>query len=1190
MFISILKFELLYQSKKKENYIYFFLLFILCFIFSYFEVELDGGFGKLKLNSPTVLTYNFTLLTALFMFVTSAIMSKPIYRDSIHKIEPLIQTNPLIKWQYLGAKFMGSFIILCFVYSGSLFGFILTDIISEMNSDKMLPFQFYNYIHIFLVFLLPNLFFTGSLFFFSGTTSKNMMVVYLQGVLLLMIYLVLLQYLNHLSNPNIAAIADPFGIITFQVYSKYWSIKQQNLSLIPLDGIVLYNRIIWISLGLFLLFINYLKYNFSHKIRSSKEKSNSKEFISTKNYVPNSHVIYVEERTQINWRSKIKKYYAISVFHFTTIISSIPFLIILFASISFFLFSVFTNQGTYQSTPLPSTYIILEKIVSVKIFLVCFVIFYSGELIWKDKDTGLLEIINTMPSIQLSSILSKLLALITCGTVAVWIITVLGVSLQLIKGLTNIDVWLYFYWTLFNMILPIALFSIISIAIHLILNNKYLGNVIMIFLLGVIYLLPQFNINFGLFQLGNISLASYSELAGVPSSSIVRLLLYYINWISIASMILVLSIRVNELRANKEKKDSISNNIKKFYRNYQKASLVLVTIFFLSFSIIIYNTVILNDYRTNEAIDYEKASYEKILGKYKHSNQPKIKNISLSVDFYPQERIFDASGIFLLKNTTNEIIDNVQVQLNTGNSIKWNKTDLVAKCDSIQSYDEFGFLIFHLKKPLMPNDSVSLNFSFSYEERGFQEKGLNHDFVGDYINLSKNYFPSIGYLESFELNTSRSRSKYKLGNKKALEKDQGSNNIYGHDADLVNFEAVLSVPKGYTALTSGNLVNKSLKDERQIFQYKMPIEMINYYNIVVGKFNKKEKLIEIDGRNILLEVFHEESHTLNLDRILLALEESIIYYSNSFDVYPLSQIRIVEQPNFRKGAKSFAGMIIISEDIGFMVDVQNSPVDPIYSTIAHEVAHQWWGHLVIPEDKPGHTLLTEVLSQYSAMILMMDVFSSEYLKRYLEINHNSYHRLKSISKGKESALIDDSSLGFVPYHKGLIGMHYLQRLLGKDAINQVLVKFIEDRNYTSYSYSTAEDFVNYIEEVTPDSVKTKVNELFRRNVLYENSIKQAILSGNKEEHYTISLEVLGKKYVDDGFRNIKETPMNEWIEISLLKDNQQIYFGKHKIKSGKNLINISLSEIPTTAIVDPEFTLLDRNLDDNLCTVKNMKL
>ena len=55
--------------------------------------------------------------------------------------------------------------------------------------ENLMPFNFLAYLQPFIIVVLPMLFFGSSLFFVSGALSRNLMVVYTQGVLLFVPFL-----------------------------------------------------------------------------------------------------------------------------------------------------------------------------------------------------------------------------------------------------------------------------------------------------------------------------------------------------------------------------------------------------------------------------------------------------------------------------------------------------------------------------------------------------------------------------------------------------------------------------------------------------------------------------------------------------------------------------------------------------------------------------------------------------------------------------------------------------------------------------------------------------------------------------------------------------------------------------------------------------------------------------------------
>ena len=63
-----------------------------------------------------------------------------------------------------------------------------------------------------------------------------------------------------------------------------------------------------------------------------------------------------------------------------------------------------------------------------------------------------------------------------------------------------------------------------------------------------------------------------------------------------------------------------------------------------------------------------------------------------------------------------------------------------------------------------------------------------------------------------------------------------------------------------------------------------------------------------------------------------------------------------------------------------------------------------------------------------------------------------------------------------------------------------------------------------------------------------------------------------------------EVPLSEILEISLYGD-EAIYFGKHVINTGENVIKLLLDQQPTMARLDPYIKFIDRDIGNNTMLV-----
>ena len=97
--------------------------------------------------------------------------------------------------------------------------------------------------------LLPNLLVLGGLFFCLAALTRRMLPVYIGSVLLLIGFLAAQGLLRDMANKTLASLLDPFGVVATSQLTAYWSISERNTRLVPLEGFLLWNRLLWLAIG-----------------------------------------------------------------------------------------------------------------------------------------------------------------------------------------------------------------------------------------------------------------------------------------------------------------------------------------------------------------------------------------------------------------------------------------------------------------------------------------------------------------------------------------------------------------------------------------------------------------------------------------------------------------------------------------------------------------------------------------------------------------------------------------------------------------------------------------------------------------------------------------------------------------------------------------------------------------------------
>ncbi len=271
--IEIIRFELLYRSKKPVNYIYFIILFVIALLFSKLGVKgITDVSVQVKENAPLIIHQLTALLNLPLLLLTSAIMGVAVIRDYDCHIEQLMFTNPITKKQYLTGRFIGSFITMLLLSLAIPLGAIAGELLSSKPAAEFLPFSAGNYFVSYLIIVLPNTFFLSALYFAGGAISKKAVVIYTQGIVLLIFVSIMDEgVIETAKNLEVATLFDFYTLQLFNLQTKYWSAGEINSQLVPITGALVINRLIYIGLGALALVLTSWRFKTTTQAHSAKK-------------------------------------------------------------------------------------------------------------------------------------------------------------------------------------------------------------------------------------------------------------------------------------------------------------------------------------------------------------------------------------------------------------------------------------------------------------------------------------------------------------------------------------------------------------------------------------------------------------------------------------------------------------------------------------------------------------------------------------------------------------------------------------------------------------------------------------------------------------------------------------------------------------------------------------------------------
>jgi hypothetical protein len=822
------------------------------------------------------------------------------------------------------------------------------------------------------------------------------------------------------------------------------------------------------------------------------------------------------------------------------------------------------------------------------LFFLIIAVLYSGELVWKERAVNLNLIIDAMPMPDFIALISKFLGMLLVYIVLIAGLILAGMLVQISYGYYNFELGIYIGTLYTETLAFLVLYTMLSMFIHVMVNNKFLGFAVAVAFFILVSFFGQIGLEHPLFQFGSGSLGTYSDM-NVYGHFVTPFSWFQVYWF--AFVVLLFGIAV--IFASRGSEDVISMRWKagKLRLSKQLVALIIcaIAVFVSSGFYIYYNTNVVNRYTNKDDREALQIDYEKTLKKYEFIAQPRITDVNLKVDLYPSKRDYTAEGYFILKNKTNSPITDIHIQENALDFIKTEKLEFNRKFGVKEKFDRFKYTIYQLAEPLQPGDSVQMNFKTSFVTNGFTENGASTTSViynGTFFNNT--YLPSLGYNEDYEMSDDNDRKEKKLPEKeRMMERNDPrglSQSLFGDDADHIRFEIVLSTDKDQLAIAPGYL-QKSWEDkDRKFFQYKMDAPMCNFFSIISARYEvKRDK-----WNNVNLEIYYHKGHEYNLDKMMEGMKDALNYYSKNFSPYQYRQVRIMEFPRYATFAQSFANTIPFSEGIGFIakIDDPDKDIDYVYYVTAHEVAHQWWGHQVMEAGVKGNAMLSESMSQYSALMVLKHKFTPEIIERYLKYELDRYLSGRAGERKKEQPLELVEGQGYIHYQKASLIFYALQDYITEDSVNVAFRRFNQTWRFKDAPYPTSADLLKEIRKVTPDSLQYLIKDMFETITLFENKTDSAFYKEKSKNEFEVTVYASAEKLRADSTGIETPIAINDWIDVGVYGKNKAgndslLYLKKHKITQKQNQFKILVKSKPRKAGIDPLHKLIDRHSNDN---------
>ena len=312
---------------------------------------------------------------------------------------------------------------------------------------------------------------------------------------------------------------------------------------------------------------------------------------------------------------------------------------------------------------------------------------------------------------------------------------------------------------------------------------------------------------------------------------------------------------------------------------------------------------------------------------------------------------------------------------------------------------------------------------------------LNHN--GTFFN-NMDLLPGIGYSVGGELQDKSERKDRGLPAKERMPRLSADSaarmqTYLVPNSDWVTVRTVISTTPDQIAIAPGSLKREWTENGKRYFEYVVDHPSMNFYSFMSADYEvHREKWHPStgSGQSVDVEVYYHADHAENVPRMANSIRKSLQYYSDNFGPYRHKQARIIEFPRYFSFAQAFPGTMPYSESIGFIADLRDTTdIDMVFYVVAHEMGHQWWAHQVIGADMQGSTLLSESMSQYSAL-MVMELFQMVGCQETIAPDGGGEPAVRALQQGERGALRPARLRGRGEPEQGLQGAGGHLRLCG----------------------------------------------------------------------------------------------------------------------------------------------------------------
>lgn len=1041
---------------------------LIFFGFAVMVTSTDGFVGSpvVARNAPLEIAKALLFLAIFYVFVSVALAGDAALRDAKSGFEPFIKATPVSRFTRLAGRFAGFQIIVMSLYLASMTGLAVGVVAPWTDPATVGPFDWGETALAVFFIGLPAVFVPASIFFALAAWLRSTTAVYVALIVSVMAMLILPAMLKSTGLPGLRILAalEPFGLVAFLDSIRLLDPRASLTEVLRPGGLFFSSRVIGGLVSAIMLAIAFRIERREDDTRLTKEAAAAPPEMSLR--APSARRRFSLHAQAIQFGARVRLE--------ARLLLRSPSLLILAGLLLAGAVLDLANHNILSGTPsLPATRVMADGLQGwVAMIGLIVTAFYAGEIVWRERDRRVHDLVDASPVSDGILLAAKVLAVASVLVILMLAAVLAAVLVQLGKRYFDATPDQYLMLIVVPATLQMTFLAAFAMTAAAVAPNRFAAWAATAALLGFAVTAESMGFAHPLFDFASIPTPTLSEMnpSGDGSTGFAWLSLYWGLWAGALLFVAWLFWRrgyiasATSLRARAKRRLRGPGGL--------VAAVLLASLAGVGGYVFV-NTNVWAWQATDREIEVFMADLERSVSLYLDKPEPSIVSMTMKVDIEPSRTRLVAEGVYVLENRTGRPLTHTHLTLpSDATSVAVS----VAGARSILRRDDLSLEVFAFDTPLRPGERRRLTFRTEIAPRGF---GARQDRVvrnGTFVN-SHELAPVPGVTRAAFLTDEDARRRQGLKPAPSMrEPDAPGAHDYNYvRADLAPLDITLSTEEGQTPVAPGSAVSDTRKDGRRIIRYvsKQPIR--TYFSVQSARYEvRRVKYGDVD-----VAVYFHPGHGGNVDRMIAAMKGGLDIYQDTFGPYQFDYLRVVEFPAYGDYGQAFAGTIPISENAGFIADLRNPRnFDYVTSLVLHEVAHQWWAHQVIGADAKGAILLSEGLAEYSAAMAQSRMQGARAGNMAMGLSREAYQEGLAERNEEEPRLLRVERQSYVGYHRAALTFVHVRLVIGEAALHRALRRFRDAHAYRTAPYPTSDDLLAAILEETPPKKRERVRQLF----------------------------------------------------------------------------------------------------------------